>query len=98
LDGLEEAQTLDKQVLTTGRKFRGSVFFNKGHLTALRQRLYDSLGDGRSATAAAEREKLARVGRARAAMGRLAHACRPEIVGREEEAAPDKPLLGEFFV
>jgi hypothetical protein len=98
LEGLEEAQALDKRVLAAGGKFKGYVRFDKGHLSALRQRLYDSLlDDGCAITAAGEREKLARVSRARATMGRLAHACRPEIVGREEAATPDQPLLGESF-
>jgi hypothetical protein len=74
----------------------GSVNFQKGLLTGLRQRLYESLDDERSATAAGEREKLARVQRARAAMGRLFHACREVIVGRPPVAAGQQQQIGEF--
>jgi hypothetical protein len=73
----------------------GSINFQKGHLTGLRQCLYESLDNGRSATVAGECEKLARVGRARAAMGRLAHACREVIVGRPPVAAGQQQI-GEF--
>jgi hypothetical protein len=97
-DAMEEAVALDDRLLTVvGRNLHG-LKIHRGHLTALRQRLYESLDDGRSEKVAAEREKLARVGRVRYAVGRLAHVCRPEIVGREVPALPDQPAeLGEIF-
>jgi hypothetical protein len=70
---------LEKRLRTVAKKFGG---FTPDHMTGLRQRLYESLDDDRSGTAAVERAMLAWVGRARAALDRLAHACRPEIVGR----------------
>jgi hypothetical protein len=69
------------------KKQYNSVNFDKGYVTALRQRIYQSLDDGRSETVAGERKKLARLDRARAAMGRLFHACREVIVGRPPVAA-----------
>jgi hypothetical protein len=81
---LAEAVALDDRLKVVGRKLSGLTMVNqRSHLTALRQRLYDSLiDDGRSGTAAAEREKLARVGRARAAVARLAHVCGAEVFDR----------------
>jgi hypothetical protein len=65
-----------------------SCNFKKGHVTGLRRCLYASLDDECSLTVAEEREKLARVDRARGAMGRLAHAWRPEIVDRPVAPPP----------
>jgi hypothetical protein len=51
------------------------------------------LNDGCSESAAGEREKLARVGRSRAAIAQLAFICREEILGRELLPPPE---FGEF--
>jgi hypothetical protein len=100
LDAMEEAVALDERLKAVARCMSG-LKINQSHLTRIRQRLYASLDDGRSETAAGEREKLASLGPVRDAVGRLAHVCRPEIVGREVPAAaahPDQPAaeLGEF--
>jgi hypothetical protein len=57
------------------------VHFDKGYVTALRQRIYASLDDRRSETVVGERMRLARLDRARAAMRKLAYFCREELHG-----------------
>jgi hypothetical protein len=81
------------------RKFTSAVSLDGGYIIDLRQRLYDSLsdGNGRSESAAGEREKLARVSRARAAIAQLAFICREEILGRELEPVPEFGEFCEFF-
>jgi hypothetical protein len=85
---LTEAVALVERMPMVGRHFNGNVDLRvvvnlqKGHVQGLRQRLYESLDDACSGTAAGEREKLAWVGRARAAMDRFAQVCRAEVVGR----------------
>jgi hypothetical protein len=84
---LEKALALHDGLLVVARKFGTDFIYNhgEGHLIALRQRLYESLDDGRSGgTVAGERQKLARVEGARRALDRLAFVCREEIIGREE--------------
>jgi hypothetical protein len=86
---LEKALALRERLLIVRRKFsfsrNSNLNYDKGHLTTLRQRLYESLDDGRSGgTVARERQKLARVEGARRALDRLAFVCREEIIGREE--------------
>jgi hypothetical protein len=77
---LEKTLALHDGLLVVARKFGADFNYNhgKGHLIALRQRLYESLDDGRSGTVAAERAKLARVDEARRAVDRLAFVCRAE--------------------
>jgi hypothetical protein len=80
---LTEARALREQLNRVGRDFGAHVNLKKDHLKRIRLQLQASLDDdGRSGTAGEEREKLVRLDRARAAIGRLAHFCREEIFGR----------------
>jgi hypothetical protein len=87
LDALEEGSLLYKRMQIV-KTMLTSCNFNKGNVTDLCRCLYASLDDECSLTVAEECEKLARVDRARGAMGRLAHAWRPEIVDRPVEPPP----------